>query len=77
MFSTKKGEPLPSEYLGYTVVDGDEADDIMLDKRGAYVLGLRFKGSNADRIEAVDSGFVVDVNELKDEVNNNSELAVG
>jgi len=77
VFNTKKGEPLPSEYLGYTVVDGDKADDIMLDKRGAYVLGLRFKGSNADRIEAVNSGFVVNVNKLKDEVNNNSELAVG
>jgi hypothetical protein len=77
VFSTKKGEPLPSEYLGHTVVDGDEADDIMLDKRGAYVLGLRFKGSNSDRIEAVDSGFVVNVNKLKDEVKNNGELVQG
>jgi hypothetical protein len=65
VFSTKKGESLPTEYLGYKVIDGDMADDLMLDERGAFILGLRFKGNNADRIEAVKSGFVLEVKESK------------
>ena len=65
VFSTKKGESLPTQYLGYKVIDGDAADDLMLDERGAFILGLRFKGNNADRIEAVKSGFVLEVKESK------------
>jgi len=69
VFSTKKGEALPSEFLGYEVVDGDKADDIMLDKSGGYILGLRYKPQarkKADRerelANAIASGFVINAN---------------
>jgi hypothetical protein len=42
-------------------LDGDTADDIMLDEPGAYILGLRFKGSKKEMEEAIKSGFVIDV----------------
>jgi hypothetical protein len=61
VFSTTKKEELPTEYAGYRVLDGDTADDIMLDEPGAYILGLRFKGSKKEMEEAVKSGFVIDV----------------
>ena len=61
VFSTTKKEELPTEYAGYRVLDGDAADDIMLDEPGAYILGLRFKGSKKEMEEAIKSGFVIDV----------------
>jgi hypothetical protein len=32
----------------------------MLDNDGAYIIGLRFKGSKAEMKEAIESGFVVE-----------------
>lgn len=46
---------LPKYWRGFRVIDGDERDDLMLDVRGAVVLGLKAKGK-AKRDE---SGFVV------------------
>ena len=68
VFSTKKGDDLPLEFLGNEVIDGDKADDIMLDKSGGYILGLRYKPQarkKADRekelADAIKSGFVIEV----------------
>ena len=56
VFSTKKTEPLPDEYLGYEVINGDEHDLRFLDKKGVIV-GLTAKG----RAKRDTSGFVVKV----------------
>jgi hypothetical protein len=55
VFDTAKGKPLPTEYLGRPVVDGDETDLRFLDGVGVIV-GLRGKGKakNGDH-----NGFVV------------------
>jgi len=54
VFSTKKGFPLPLEYMGRRVVDGDETDARFLDEKGVIV-GLRSKGSGKKDT----SGFVI------------------
>tara|TARA_R100000008_G_scaffold18544_2_gene9390 strand:- start:3316 stop:4032 length:717 start_codon:yes stop_codon:yes gene_type:complete len=54
VFDTKKGQPLPAEYLGYPVVDGDLHDMRFIDPDGVIV-GLRAKGLAAKDT----SGFVV------------------
>lgn len=56
VFSTKKGEKLPDEYLGYEVINGDEHDLRFLDKKGVIV-GLTAKG----RAKKDTTGFVVKV----------------
>jgi hypothetical protein len=56
VFSTKKGEKLPDEYLGYEVINGDEHDLRFMDKKGV-VVGLTAKG----RAKKDTSGFVVQV----------------
>jgi hypothetical protein len=53
VFDHKK--PMPKTYLGAEVIDGDKADDLMLELSGK-ILGLKAKGSNA---KADVSGFVV------------------
>lgn len=47
-------KPLPSTYLGYPVIDGDVADDLML-KHSSVILGLRAKG----KARKDTTGFVV------------------
>lgn len=56
VFSTKKNEALPDEYLGHEVINGDEHDLRFLDKKGVIV-GLTAKG----RAKKDTSGFVVRV----------------
>ena len=56
VFSTKKGQPLPKTWNGYTVIDGDEHDLRFRDVRGV-VVGLRAKG----KARKDTSGFVVRV----------------
>jgi len=57
VFSTKKGEKLPDEYLGFEVISGDEHDLRFLDKKGV-VIGLTAKGrARKDKT----SGFVVQI----------------
>jgi len=56
VFSTKKGQPLPSEYMGRPVVDGDTHDLRFLDPKGVWV-GLRAKGE----AKGSDSPFVIQV----------------
>lgn len=55
VFDVSKGKPLPTEYIGRPVVDGDETDLRFLDGTGVIV-GLRGKGKakNGDH-----NGFVV------------------
>lgn len=56
VFSTKKTEKLPDEYLGFEVINGDEHDLRFLDKKGVIV-GLTAKGKAKKDV----SGFVVKV----------------
>lgn len=56
VFSTKKNEALPDEYLGVEVINGDEHDLRFLDRKGV-VVGLTAKG----RAKKDTSGFVVRV----------------
>lgn len=54
----RRGQPLPTEWMGRTVVDGDRSDARFLDSPDAAVL-LRFKNvTTTDRAAAVASGFV-------------------
>ena len=55
VFSTRKGEPLPTSWGGLSVVDGDEYDDRRRDPVGV-VVGLRAKGRAIGTV-----GFVRDV----------------
>jgi hypothetical protein len=56
VFSTKKDQPLPKNYLDFEVIDGDENDLRFLDKKGVIV-GLRAKGpAKQDK-----TGFVIHV----------------
>ncbi len=60
--TSKSKQPLPKEYLGLEVVDGDERDDIMLDRYGeSYILGLRYKGSKKEMLKDIEKGFVVKI----------------
>jgi hypothetical protein len=48
---------MPKTWNGFRVVDGDKRDDLMLDVRGAVVLGLKAKGqARRDK-----SGFVIEL----------------
>ena len=58
------GKQIITNFLGYPVVDGDKADDIMVHNSGAYVLGLKFKGTKKDKLQGVASGFVISAFEL-------------
>jgi hypothetical protein len=69
VFSTGRGEALPTEWNGFPVIDGDITDARFLDRseggapaRGGYVVGLRFKAAR-NRSEAlraaIAGGFVV------------------
>ena len=57
VFSTKKGEALPSTWKGYPVYDGDDTDARFLDPKGGYVVGLRTKG----KAKKDTDGFVITV----------------
>lgn len=62
VFSTNRGEALPTEWQGYDVIDGDVTDLRFTDPKGAHVVGLRFKaakGRAAALAEALEKGFVV------------------
>jgi len=56
VFSTKKGQPLPTTYLGLPVLDGDLTDNRFNDPAG-HIVGLRVK--NTGKVDQ--SGFVVQV----------------
>lgn len=56
VFSTKKGQPLPLEYMGKPVIDGDTHDLRFLDQKNV-VIGLRAKG----KARKLAGGFVVKV----------------
>lgn len=55
VFDTRKGEPLPTQYMGRRVIDGDEHDLRFLDPKGVWV-GLRGKG---DAKKDDGDGFVI------------------
>jgi hypothetical protein len=59
---------IPKIWKGFRVVDGDSRDDLMLDVRGAVVLGLKAKGQARKDV----SGFVV--NSVLEDTNSNLNL---
>lgn len=62
VFSTAKGEALPTEWRGARVIDGDVTDLRFLDPQGGYVVGLRFKqakGRAKALAAALAGGFAV------------------
>lgn len=63
VFSTKPKKPLPTVWMGRTVIDGDETDLRFLDPPGVIV-GLRAKGK-AKTAVGLESGFVVRANPKK------------
>lgn len=56
VFDTRKGQPLPSHYLGHPVFDGDITDNRFNDPTG-HIIGLREKRTG----KADTTGFVVRV----------------
>ena len=60
VFNVKKGQPLPTEYKGFRVIDGDLTDYRPSDQNGVIV-GLRFKKikNKAIEKEVLNSPFVV------------------
>jgi len=63
VFDIKKGDTLPEFWNGSPVIDGDVNDLWFLraPKDSAFVVGLRVKGSNKQKQQAIDSGFAVKV----------------
>lgn len=62
VFSTTKGEALPTTWQGFPVIDGDVTDLRFLDPKGGHVVGLRFKAAKArgaKLAEALRHGFAV------------------
>jgi hypothetical protein len=67
VFSVAKGEPMPKEWRGYPVLNGDEHDLRFLDKlegEGPFVIGLSGKGKAKGKNKGTESGFVVDPKSL-------------
>ena len=60
VFGTKDMEQLPKEYKGYKVINGDLSDLRFTDEKNV-VVGLKFKGSKADMLRGIESGFVVPI----------------
>lgn len=56
VFNTPKDQPLPANYMGAKVLDGDASDIVMLYNKGV-ILGLRAKGPARND----QSGFVIDL----------------
>jgi len=68
VFGVSKGEPMPKEWRGYQVINGDQHDLRFLDKleegKGPFVIGLSGKGKARGKDKRTDSGFVVDPKSL-------------
>lgn len=54
--NSKNKEPMPAEWNGRPLIDGDESDDRANDPRGVFV-GLRLKGTKAFKAAGIASGF--------------------
>lgn len=67
VFDVKKGEPLPSTWHGYPVIDGDKHDLRFLDKeegKGPFIVGLRAKGKARGKGVDAETSFVVKPEDL-------------
>jgi hypothetical protein len=70
VFGVKNVSQLPTEYLGYKVINGDESDLRFLDETNVIV-GLKYKlmtgkgkkGVNKDNVENND--FIINVDEIQ------------
>lgn len=58
-----KGEPKPATWNGYPVIDGDIDDlwPVRAPKSGPFVVMLYIKGTNAQKRQAIESGFAVEL----------------
>lgn len=71
-------DKIPERYLGYEVINGDENDLRFLDKKGVIV-GLKYKmntGKGADNKKPFDIGFVIRLNEIKNNIKNKIKFGV-
>jgi hypothetical protein len=59
VFKVRKGEPLPKEYKGIEVLDGDTSDLRFLEPKGVWI-GVRAKGRAKDD----STGFAIDCSKL-------------
>lgn len=74
VFGVKSAQELPTEYMGYKVINGDESDLRFLDGNNVIV-GLKYKlltgkgtkGVNKDNIENND--FIINVDEIDVDIN--------
>jgi len=66
VFNVRPGQPLPDEYMGHKVIDGDEHDLRFLDGKAPdgrpVIVGLRAKGDAKKQSE--ENGFVIRVEDL-------------
>lgn len=51
-------EEIPTEWEGLNILDGDKTDRRFEDEKGSIV-GLKFKGAKALKVEAINNGFCV------------------
>jgi hypothetical protein len=58
VFAVPRGKPLPREWHGYRVIDGDEHDARFTDPKGV-VVGLRLKGQSFARARKRAGNFAV------------------
>lgn len=69
VFGVKKVEDLPTEYLGYKVINGDESDLRFLDDKNVIV-GLKYKlatGKGVNNKEILkDNEFIIDVSSIQE-----------
>ena len=58
-----KGQPKPATWKGYPVIDGDIDDlwPVRAPKSGGFVVMLYVKGTNAQKRQAIESGFAVEL----------------
>ena len=58
---------LPDTWQGYPVIDGD-VNDLWFTRKpeeGGFVVGLKVKGSNAQKQACIDSGFAISTEEIR------------
>jgi hypothetical protein len=56
--------PMPSEYMGRTVVNGDNSDIENL-KHAGNIIGLKYKPARGEDVDPADSVFIVDTNKIE------------
>ena len=56
--------PMPSEFMGRSVVNGDNSDIENL-KHAGNIIGLKYKPARGQDVDPADSVFIVDTNKIE------------